>query len=95
MTYTNKNTLKTQRWRKKRQLFIQELKESSPCVDCVTRYPYYVMDYDHCRGEKLFEIADSIKNPVSMERLLAEIAKCDLICANCHRIRTFKRLMEM
>ena len=90
MTGISKDTLKTQRWRQKRILFIQELK-NKPCTDCKQVYPYYVMDFDHVRGEKLFGISSSIQNPVSMARLLAELDKCELVCSNCHRVRTHVR----
>lgn len=65
--------------------------KSKPCMDCGKSYPYYVMDLDHRPGEiKEFAIARHVL--CSVERLLAEIAKCDAVCSNCHRVRTFKRL---
>lgn len=63
--------------------------KSTPCADCKIQYPYYVMDFDHIRGEKKFNLARYYKHTV--ERLLEEISKCDVVCANCHRIRTYKR----
>lgn len=60
-----------------------------PCDDCKVEYPSYVMDFHHVRGVKLFTIGPVAGNAsVSMESLLQEIAKCVVICANCHRIRT-------
>lgn len=69
--------------------WIRELRASTPCTDCGTFYPWYVMEFDHCRGTKLFDIA----NPAHRGRkaVEAEIAKCDIVCANCHRIRTHFR----
>ena len=49
------------------------------------------MDFDHVRG-KTAGISRLLQANVSMTRLLAEIAKCDLVCSNCHRIRTWNRL---
>ena len=69
---------------------IQEIKESSPCADCGIQYPYYMLDFDHVRGEKLFNVA-STAMAASMGALEAEIAKCEVVCANCHRHRTFLR----
>lgn len=60
-----------------------------PCADCGESYPPFVMDFDH-RGDKEFDIGMA-PTRVSMSRLLAEIAKCDVVCANCHRFRTFAR----
>jgi hypothetical protein len=64
-----------------------------PWVDCGMKYPPYVMDFDHRPGEtKLFNVADlNARRWISVEALLAEIAKCDLVCANCHRERTHQR----
>jgi hypothetical protein len=71
--------------RKSRRELVAELK-NVPCADCGVKYPPYVMDFDH-RGDKLFEISDAIGREVSLDRFLAEIAKCDVVCSNCHRER--------
>jgi hypothetical protein len=51
------------------------------------------MDFDHRPGEKkCFALANAMgQTRISAERLRAEIAKCDVVCANCHRIRTYER----
>lgn len=61
--------------------------KTGPCADCGIVYPHYVMDFDH-RGDKRRIISNMTR--YSLESIKAEIAKCDLVCANCHRIRTFK-----
>lgn len=73
--------------------FVDDLKGSSPCMDCGISYPAHVMDFDHRPGEvKLFEIADAVSSlGLSLKRILPEAAKCDIVCANCHRIRTYSR----
>jgi hypothetical protein len=77
-------------WRR----YVTELKENTPCMDCGFQYPHYVMDFDHRPGvEKKFQMGSLSKVP-SMEALKEEIAKCDIVCANCHRHRTFMRLGE-
>lgn len=86
----SKNTLKQYRYREKMRLYLRTLREN-PCLDCGIQYPFYVMDFDHTRGEKKFDIGRAIVNPVSKKRLEEELAKCDLLCANCHRTRTYKR----
>jgi hypothetical protein len=48
------------------------------------------MDFDHVRGKKLYEIGSSI-GCMNAQQLLAEIAKCEVVCANCHRMRTHTR----
>jgi len=87
------------RWRETRQKYIEAKRalireaKDKPCVDCNQRFPFYVMDFDHVRGDKKFTIAAHVtEGGFGFEAIVAEIAKCDLVCANCHRIRTYLRL---
>lgn len=59
-----------------------------PCVDCGETDPV-VLEFDHLR-DKTRSIASLLRG-WRWETVLAEIAKCDVVCANCHRRRTFKR----
>ena len=72
--------------RNKHQQIVNEAR-SSPCMDCGVSYPPYVMDFDHVRGRKMFQIGGSMH--LATARIRAEIAKCDVVCSNCHRKRTF------
>ena len=82
--YRDKNRRKRERMRN----LVRELK-SKPCADCGGIFPYYVMDFDHQQGhEKVDQIANLVSS-LSMRRLLLEIEKCEVVCANCHRIRTY------
>ncbi len=69
--------------------FLRNLKETTPCKDCGKMYPYYVMEFDHL-GDKEFILARP--NGRSVEALQKEVNKCDIVCSNCHRERTHKRL---
>lgn len=69
---------------------VESLK-SEPCTDCKKTFPTECMDFDHVAGQKLFNIGHLLSRTPTREVLLAEIAKCELVCANCHRIRTRKR----
>ena len=60
-----------------------------PCADCGGTFPPECMDFDHVRGTKSFGLAVRINR--KQEALIAEAAKCDVVCANCHRIRTRSR----
>jgi transcription elongation factor Elf1 len=72
---------------RKKSLYIKEQK-NKPCMDCGISYPYYVMDFDHRNpSEKSGNLARMGASP--FEEIIAEIAKCDLVCANCHRERTY------
>lgn len=68
---------------------IQEAKHEKPCADCGEKHPYFAMDFDHRDPQqKSFEISKAGARCATEERLLTEIAKCDLVCALCHRYRT-------
>jgi len=74
---------------KKREL-VNKAKDK-PCMDCGVKYPYYVMDFDH-KENKCFGISEAVNKNISLTKIKLEIEKCDLVCANCHRIRTFIRV---
>lgn len=64
--------------------------KEKPCSDCGVKYPYYVMDFDHL-SNKSFNISEQMAK-VGWTKLKQEIDKCDVVCSNCHRARTFQRL---
>ena len=80
---------KSRRHYEKKRAWLWKIKDV-PCMDCGGRFPPECMDFDHIRGEKLFSVSTSVTR--ERKSLIEEIAKCDIICANCHRIRTRSRL---
>ena len=61
-------------------------------MDCGRVLPFYCYDFDHLDGEtKKFMISAVGWGTVGLTRLKEEVAKCDLVCAVCHRIRTYNR----
>ena len=70
--------------------YVQQYKESVGCIDCKEKYPYYMLDLDHIR-DKDFGINRFKSYTNSLERVKEEMAKCEVVCANCHRIRTQNR----
>lgn len=70
------------------------LKHMKPCEDCGVAYPSWVMQWDHVRGTKEFKLSEVTSYNISKERILAEIKKCELVCANCHADRTYRRRMD-
>lgn len=72
-----------------RQETIDRLK-SVPCADCGGTFPPICMDFDHVGDDKSFTISRASTR--SIKTVLAEIAKCEVVCANCHRVRTQQRL---
>lgn len=74
-----------------RGAWLRSLKEGRACADCGRIYPPQVMQWDHKPGfEKVGDVSQAFWGR-TREEILAEIAKCDLVCTNCHTIRTFTR----
>lgn len=71
--------------KRKVRAWLDSLK-ANPCMDCGNSYPPECMDWDHVRGEKYREISRLLSH--RRETIEAELAKCDLVCACCHAIRT-------
>ena len=69
---------------------VSEYLRTHHCVDCGQANPI-VLDFDHVRGEKLHEVSKMVANGYPWPRIEEEIAKCDVRCANCHRIVTALR----
>ena len=65
--------------------------KNRPCMDCGQSYPPWCMDFDHVRGKKKFTIGGRIGSPLNLDRLKTEAAKCEIVCANCHRTRTHNK----
>lgn len=78
--------LKAARVLKNKVLVLQA--KYAPCTDCGNRFHPVCMDFDHVRGEKISSISRLMNQGESSDKLLAEISKCELVCANCHRLRT-------
>lgn len=61
----------------------------NPCADCKIDN-VLLLEFDHVRGRKLFDISTQ-RRQRSWPILKKEIDKCDVVCCNCHRIRTVTR----
>jgi hypothetical protein len=72
--------------------FLNEIKLESGCVDCGYNDNPVALQFDHIEDNKEFTIGQRAGN--SMERLMEEVAKCEVVCANCHHIRTHRRLQD-
>jgi hypothetical protein len=65
------------------------IKKTKPCHDCGVNYPYYVMQFDHL-ADKEYNIG-TLVNLNNRGKLETELAKCEVVCANCHAERTHQR----
>jgi hypothetical protein len=71
-----------------RTRYLIEYFREHPCADCGEADPI-VLEFDHLR-DKCFEVTNQFASR-NWQEILAEIAKCDVVCANCHRRRTASR----
>ena len=75
--------------------FIEQYKRAHSCADCGfsgREFPY-VLDFDHVDSNavKKFNIGSWSHTVLSIEAIKQEMQKCELVCANCHRKRTFSK----
>lgn len=70
--------------------YIEDFKRNSSCSDCGIKGNLYpqILDFHHTKGNKKFNISEHSKSTLSIKKIQEEIKKCDVVCANCHRIRT-------
>ena len=85
-----KESSKKSRAEKQKKMF---LLKSNPCTDCKKEYHPVVMHWDHLdSATKIDNISRLIMNS-SWAKVLEEVKKCELVCANCHQMRTLRRLI--
>jgi hypothetical protein len=78
------------RRRQRLQTLVLEYLLEHPCVDCGETDPI-VLEFDHLR-DKVANISSMINVRRPWQAIVEEIAKCDVVCANCHRRRTAMRI---
>ena len=62
-----------------------------PCDDCGGRFLSCAMDFDHRNPAHKRYTLSRVVGRAGNERIMAEVTKCDIVCANCHRDRTHRR----
>lgn len=82
--------VKNRRIRYQRLRIMAKTAMKDGCVDCGLK-DIRCLDFDHVHGNKSANVAQLIGATVSVKRLMDEIKKCEVRCANCHRIVTYKR----
>jgi hypothetical protein len=73
---------------------VRRIKSTTPCADCEKTYPYWVVQFDHVRGIKIDKVNRMVYTS-SYEKVMEEISKCEVVCANCHHDRTFQRSLNL
>lgn len=80
------------RYREEIDRYLWGLK-SQPCKDCGNSYIPFAMDFDHLDPNlKVDDLSKMRRSRTRLDTIIAEVAKCDVVCAVCHRIRTWNRL---
>ena len=87
-----KTNAKNRRNRKRVTGMLREYKESVGCVDCEGSFPHYVLEFDHLPGTEKLGSPSTVGRRYSIQKAIEEADKCDVVCANCHNIRTWNRL---
>jgi len=82
---------KNGRLRKRNRSYIYQYLFKHPCIDCGESDPI-TLEFDHVRGDKVASVKDMMKKSVSIATLQAEIDKCEVRCANCHKRKTWGEL---
>jgi hypothetical protein len=73
-----------------RQIIAQE-KVRRGCAHCGYRESPVALDAHHHNGDKEFEIGKAVVARKSIEEIMIELAKCEILCANCHRIEHYEK----
>ncbi len=86
--YQKQNAKKhSQKYRQNLKEYVLDYLSTHPCTSCGESDPR-VLEFHHARGEKENDITHLVGRGSSLDSLIAEIEKCDVLCANCHRILT-------
>ena len=78
------------RRKRKLQSMLLDYLRAHPCVDCGESDPV-VLEFDHLRDNSA-NVTTLVVRRVAWSVILEEIAKCEVVCANCHRRRTARRI---
>ena len=87
--YSDKNTVNLGNRKILNRNKIYDYLIANPCVDCGEKNPV-VLEFDHVRGKKSFNISSAMAKGYTWDLIEEEIKKCDIRCANCHKIKTAK-----
>lgn len=80
--------------RKRRQViarkYVYDFLRKNPCMEC-GETDILVLDFDHVRGKKVANISDMLASGRTLLVIIEEMEKCEVVCANDHRRRTYSR----
>lgn len=85
-TNTLSSPISSQARRDRKLILVEE--RGGKCLDCGFTGPPFMFDFDHRNPEEKENLVGKFR---SLARMREEAAKCDLVCSNCHRLRTHKQ----
>ncbi|MGI8467211.1 MAG: hypothetical protein ACR2N3_02050 [Pyrinomonadaceae bacterium] len=85
---------KNKRLAENRRKWLVEYKKTLSCIRCGENHPAALTFYHKNSSDKSFEIGNAICLGVSLKRLIVEIEKCEVLCANCHAKEHLAYLFE-
>lgn len=74
--------------RQEARQFVLDYLSTHPCIQCGESDPI-VLEFHHVGGKER-EISFMITGGYPIAKIQSEIAKCQVLCANCHRRKTVK-----
>ena len=80
--------LRNQAFQQTRRDLINKIKIDRGCAKCGYNAHSAALDFNHIHSDKTFNVSQDTK--VAMHKLLLEIDKCEVLCANCHRVHTYE-----
>jgi len=86
--YKDKARIHNDEYKNRNLQFMIDFLKEHPCVDCGEKDPI-VLEFDHVRDNKDCNVSSMMT--LALERIISEIAKCEVRCANCHRRKTAKQ----
>lgn len=84
------NEQRTMAIREPNRLFISLYLKQRSCVDC-GEDNWLVLEFDHIKGDKYRNVSE-LMNSHSVEKVVEEVLKCEVVCGNCHKLRTMNRI---
>ena len=84
--HNQRRRINQKRYTHQTRVFLRQFLSDHPCVDCGENDPT-VLEFDHVVAKK-WEISHMVRSGYSIQRIEAEILKCEVRCANCHRRKT-------
>lgn len=88
--YLIKASKNNKTYKQRNKNFIRKYLIGKCCIDCGNNNPI-VLEFDHVIGIKKYNVSRMGAGASSLKAIISEIKKCEIRCANCHRIVTHNR----